>query len=503
MSKVFAVGIDGGSWNVFDYLIEKGVMPFLAGLKKKYPSGICYSVIPPMSPPAWTSFLTGVLPGKHGIYGFSYKPADSYQYSRIHDGRDISYPTIDKILKYYGKKTILVNIPMTFPPFKDAEVCISGMMSPSEKVDYIAPSFLRERFEKEGITYRIDFPYKKKEIPSIVKKDNGETFTKTLLKIEYERMKAVLHLIKEFEWDVTCYAITMTDRLQHFLWNFIFAESSKNRKITENVWKFYRGIDSILEKIYSQLNKEDKLIIFSDHGFGKYLGDFNVNRWLIKEGYLRRRKLWEIFYFYILKKLGKRKGSSLIDYQKSKCYMANVDSLNVNLKGREKMGSVEMEEYYKVLKSVKESLLNLKYKGKKIIERVYLGKELYGDNSPDIFYEFKKDYLSHGYISQIYNPCIILKSLKQGDHTREGIFLITEEPAQEINLSIVDILPVILTMTGCKIPSFIDGKLPKIIKEKVKEEIDHNFPFLPEEKIPSSEEINQQVAEKLKSLGYM
>ena len=51
-------------------LLEAGLMPRLARLRERGASGTLRSTIPTYTPPAWTSSLTGVNPGRHGVYGF-------------------------------------------------------------------------------------------------------------------------------------------------------------------------------------------------------------------------------------------------------------------------------------------------------------------------------------------------------------------------------------------------------------------------------------------------
>lgn len=510
MGRVVLLGIDGGTWKALDYLTSKKVMPCLQELKRRYGFGVCESVIPSMTPPAWTSFLTGVYPGKHGIFGFSYKPVNSYNYTRIYDRRDIQYPSMDRILSYYGKKSILVNIPMTYPPSTYTVACISGMMTPSEKANYMFPPSLGEKLKAKGINYRIDYPFrgKPKGVSNKVKKDHGKSFLEELMDIESNRAEAVFYLMEEYEWDVFAFALTMSDRLQHHLWNYLFLESSPDKKLTQNIWAFYRRVDSILGKVLARLQKEDKLLIFSDHGFERYLGDFNVNRWLMEKGYLRKRNFWEAGFRYLLKRLGLWEGCCTIDYANSKAYIANVNSINVNLQGREKEGKVGPEEYTQVLNGIRENLLKLEYRGEKVIKEVYLGEELYGGGKKnlDLFYEFKEEYLCHGYGMGIRNRRIIIeKSWKQADHIREGIFLMNEEMASPpIKLSLVDILPLTLSLTGCKIPHFIQGKVPEHIKKKYPVEIDYKFP-LGEEEIQDEGRLtdNQELLDRLKSLGYI
>lgn len=69
-ARVFIVAIDGGTWEVFDPLIEAGRMPNLAKLIEEGSRGVLRSMDPTASSIIWTTVATGKVPDKHGIRGF-------------------------------------------------------------------------------------------------------------------------------------------------------------------------------------------------------------------------------------------------------------------------------------------------------------------------------------------------------------------------------------------------------------------------------------------------
>ena len=68
--KVFVLGLDGATWDVLEPLIQDGLLPNLARLRKQGSWGSLTSVFPPLSPVAWTGVMTGKNSGKHGIFEF-------------------------------------------------------------------------------------------------------------------------------------------------------------------------------------------------------------------------------------------------------------------------------------------------------------------------------------------------------------------------------------------------------------------------------------------------
>ena len=68
--RVVIVGFDGMDPRRAERLMDDGRMPHLAALHASGTFAKLGSTCPPMSPVAWSTFSTGVNPGKHGIYDF-------------------------------------------------------------------------------------------------------------------------------------------------------------------------------------------------------------------------------------------------------------------------------------------------------------------------------------------------------------------------------------------------------------------------------------------------
>ena len=67
--KLVVIGLDGATWEVSNHYSMR-TLPNLGRLMEDGCHGYLRSTMPPFSPPAWSSFMTGMNPGKHGIFGF-------------------------------------------------------------------------------------------------------------------------------------------------------------------------------------------------------------------------------------------------------------------------------------------------------------------------------------------------------------------------------------------------------------------------------------------------
>src|SRR5467141_3249997 len=79
MPRVCIIGWDGATFDLIRPWIAEGKLPTLARLMADGASGPLRSTMPPMTFPAWSSFLTGKNPGKHGIFDFTRLRPGSYE----------------------------------------------------------------------------------------------------------------------------------------------------------------------------------------------------------------------------------------------------------------------------------------------------------------------------------------------------------------------------------------------------------------------------------------
>ena len=70
MNRIFLLGWDGATFDLIRPWVAQGKLPNIARLMETGVHGPLRSTIPPWTFPAWTSFMTGKNPGKHGIFDF-------------------------------------------------------------------------------------------------------------------------------------------------------------------------------------------------------------------------------------------------------------------------------------------------------------------------------------------------------------------------------------------------------------------------------------------------
>src|SRR3990172_4455409 len=153
VQRVVILGFDGMDPELAARYMDQGRLPHLAHLRDTGTFRPLQTTFPPISPVAWSSFLTGVNPGKHKIYDFlardcaSYLPYLSSAQIRpakrsLRTGRyllPLGRPQTKLLRKgkpfwhFLGEAgffSSIIRLPITFPPEKFSGVLLSGMCVP-------------------------------------------------------------------------------------------------------------------------------------------------------------------------------------------------------------------------------------------------------------------------------------------------------------------------------------------------------------------------------------
>ncbi|MFH1269307.1 MAG: alkaline phosphatase family protein, partial [Planctomycetota bacterium] len=151
--RVVIVGLDGMSPVVARRMIDAGQLPNFAALEAEGTFAPLESTLPSVSPTAWSTFQTGTHPDRHGVFDFLACDRNRYlpmlSSARIQPPRRVlklgryrlplGRPRITllrrsqpfwKILGEHGVFSIVLRVPITFPPEKFGGVLLSGMCVP-------------------------------------------------------------------------------------------------------------------------------------------------------------------------------------------------------------------------------------------------------------------------------------------------------------------------------------------------------------------------------------
>jgi len=115
--RVILLGLDGATYRLLKPWADEGLLPNFAALFTESTWGELASTIPPTTPPAWAACLTGKNPGKHGIFDFRESPL-KYPDRPLINLSSMQGRKLWHLFAANGKKSAVVNVPITFPPEK-------------------------------------------------------------------------------------------------------------------------------------------------------------------------------------------------------------------------------------------------------------------------------------------------------------------------------------------------------------------------------------------------
>ncbi|NWF52700.1 MAG: alkaline phosphatase family protein, partial [Nitrospirae bacterium] len=501
--KVFVFGIDGATFDIIIPLIQKGKLPNLARMVQTKAYGNLTSTIPPNSSVAWTSFATGKNAGKHGIYYFRERKANSYERPFI-SSHSIKSKTIWKILSEYGKKVGVINVPIAYPPEVVNGYMISGLLAPNRKSIFTYPPRLHfELLEKLG-----DYPLDNEA--EIIYHSSGDEISafQHLIYSNKKVMEATFYLMDKFEWDFFVVVLTLADKVQHIAWKYTIPEFRKQypelcMKFENMIEVSYSIVDEQLGRLKERLDNNTNLIILSDHGFGSISYQFYVNIWLNKLGLLNLKKYAVMKYRFqesiktslksFLTRFGKKVGMTeimdkvinipflnmnnekaytLVDWSRTKAFSSwtnGEEIILINLKGREPEGIVDHDNEYEELRDfIIKRLEEVRGEnGEKVVDRAYKREELYSGPyvylAPDI--QFTTMDMSIQPRGKLTGKDILVRpsDFSPALHRMNGIFIIEGEGIKEHfrieGAHIIDIAPTVLYLLGLPIPNDIDGRV--------------------------------------------
>ena len=536
--RVFLLGLDGGSWNAFDHLFAHDVMPNFKRLCADGVRATLESTVPPITPVAWTSLMTGVNPGKHGVFAFTRQVKDSSYLSMPVNRMDMQTPTI---FDYYRADSGLIslNLPMSYPATPIAGKMVTGMMTPQRSMgNFEHPEGLLARFAQQGIDYIID-PLVSAgrndgdEKTTSMSRASGVEFIKTMTAITENRMRAAQMLMDEEQWQVFICVIVGTDRLQHMYWDDIVPPDGGPPQST--VAEYYRRVDGHIGDIVSALDPDDTLMIVSDHGFIKSYGLFQTNEWLRRNGWLKRRE-YSRSPLYLVKlllnkfgitraKLGKliparqtrklQMVASHIDWAESDALMSGPFTIKVNLTGRETVGRVPPEKFASFVDEIIAALLAIEDDaGRQLIQEAKRSTDVYwGDQTElagDIVFSFRDDRHYSAYTMNTDCEVFAPDLERDGDHRGDGIFAAwgggVRNVAEELRFSIWDVLPTLMHVNGRSVPEICDGRVIKeILSDDREVTIDGDWRRFLDKKVDVTYDENQEaeITERLRALGYL
>lgn len=476
--NVLMIGLDGATFSLLKPLIADGVMPFLGQLIDEGVHGDLMSTRNPLTPPAWTSMITGRSPEAHGIYDFLWPdilPGGGV-YLKINDFRDNRCETVWSMANRAGKRATSMNFFGMTPPFPIDGYIISGFVPWKHLRQGTYPqSFFEDVRKLPDFDYRnlgMDIAEEKKCVLGLIEGEHSDWIA--------------LQDTRDTAWtDLTCYLMATDrteltavvldgpDKLQHLFWRFV----DPNLPTDDDPWfqdirrqclDYYRQLDRNIARLVAAAGSGTDIVLTSDHGFGPTDEIVYINEWLARHGYLKWTESARADDAGQLTATKMKDHLRMIDWRETVAFSPTPSSNSIFVK--RDMGNgvgIKDEDYAGFCLKLRQELLD--WRDPADGKPVFVGAEtnklmgrMYSGPCPDITLRLRDG----GFVSILNSTEIVIKrEHPDGTHRPNGIFIghgpsfrkgVSLEP-----LSILDVTPVLLHCLQVQVPSDLEGRVPE------------------------------------------
>jgi predicted AlkP superfamily phosphohydrolase/phosphomutase len=549
--KILVIGLDGVPLELIQRWAQGGYLPNLKSLMSTGAVGKLRSTVPPTSGPSWSTFVTGMNPGKTGIYDFLYRREGTYDFPPVNASLR-GGKTIWRYLSEAGYRVGVLNLPMSYPVEQVNGFVVSGWMTPYAAADYTHPPELAAELEREIGNYRI-YP------TETFAENRRESFMRASYELLEMRTRTAVHLAQTREWDLFVAVFFDTDRILHQLWHYLTPDHPwrTDREDREGVVRaYFEKVDDSIGQLLALAGKETLVMVLSDHGMGQANNFIVLNNWLLETGLLNLKRdpvtLAKTFMFrrgftlrnvhQLADRLGLARQAEYVagyfvdhllklaflsfldvDWSQSRAYSfgRHLGSIYVNLKGREPQGIVEPgAEYEAVRDEIERQAYGFRDErtGRLLIGQVLRREEVFSgpylDRAPDLILRPKEpsdiffglaDFGHRKTVAQVYRY--------SGMHRDDGLLIVKGpgvRPGGKIEgAAIQDMAPTILHTMGLSVPADMDGQ---VLEGAFLAEYVQSFPVQitaagssmgESAAVDYTEEGQKEIMERLKGLGYL
>lgn len=326
------------------------------------------------------------------------------------------------------------------------------------------PEFAQQLARRHGRFYTLGIPEDTKALSHGAL--NEDQFLQQAALVLKERSAQFRHALANFTSGCLFFYFGETDLVQHMFWRdrdpehpaYDVQQSEKYGAVVEDV---YVGADRLVGEALDVLKEDDTLMVLSDHGFTTFRRGFNLNSWLLKNGFAG---------LIDPSKQGKQELFMNVNWQKTKAYGLGMNGLYANLAGREKNGAVRDKDKRSLLSEIAEKLLAVQdVDGSSIVQSVHHVEDLYpGANpqvAPDLIIGYNETYRAswETVLGQMPRELVVDNDDRwSGTHLISadlipGVFLSNRKVVTETG-SVSDIAPTILGEFGIGTPASMSGK---------------------------------------------
>jgi predicted AlkP superfamily phosphohydrolase/phosphomutase len=436
LQPILVLALDGATFDVIRPMVERGELPHLSAWMKEGVAAPLPSTTPPVTFPAWSSFMTGTPPAEHGIFDFTQKVEGEYRL-RFVNSTDRAAPSLFRRVSDAGGSVLVLGLPATHPPEPVEGLLVCGFDAPvsagSDEKSASDPALYREIAAEAG-------PWMRPELDESARADDfHERAISTLLsRIDRKRDFALAALARLRSRSggrpptLTMVVFSESDTAGHHYWRDHDPSSPRHDPSASPTRRdalaaVHRRLDAACGVIREAIGPDIPCLVLSDHGMGSASEKVvHLNRYLAEQGLLHRRAGAGRFVDRVARGLrdravawlparlaqalfrrARRAAAELesrarfggLDWTRTLAFSEEANTnpgIWINLAGRERAGAVAPEDYEVVRDRVIEALAAWRLpSGNPVVARALRREEVHPgpfcERAPDIVVELALD----------------------------------------------------------------------------------------------------------------
>lgn len=482
--RTVLIGLDGATFTILDSMMENGTMPFLKQMMASVARGELRSVIPPLTPPAWTSMITGRSPGYHGITNFMQRPDPHARVLKMITSRELYAETLYSIVNRHGLRAGSLNFPAMNPPPRIDGYVLPGWVPWRWVRRNSHPTNLIDRLKQipgfDLQTLAVPFAEEEKSIGEC-ERGEYEAWIQLHTRREEQWFKVLTYLMKTDPCHLTTVIFDGIDRLQHLCWRFLdeaYIPTDPDpweQRVIALCQEYFQKVDQFIAEIVGLAGSDATILIASDHGFDAWSESIlYINTWLESQGYLRWKDSIKRSRKYRIES-GPNAALKAIDWQHTRAYASTTASngIFINVARTPDEGGVLPEEYERfrqeLITALRERCVDAAT-GEPLIAKIWTREVAFQGPRMGIAPDLTLALRDKGFISiQCSDTYLQRREEVIGTHAPDGVLIAMGPGIPHAvtlpQLSLLDVAPIILYSLDLPIPEDFEGTVPRELFE--------------------------------------
>lgn len=300
LAPVLVLALDGATFDVIGPAVRAGRMPNLERWIEEGRAAPLPSVVPPVTFPAWSSFATGLHPGRHGVFDFTHKVPGEYRI-RFTNASDRAGTSIFRRVSDAGGRVLVLGLPATYPPEPVSGLLVSGFDAPvstgTDARSASDPDLYRRIAQRAGPWMRPDLDESARD-EAFHERAVGTLVSRVGRKTRFA-LAALDELVRRdgARPDLMIVVFSESDTVGHHYWRDHDVHSPRHDpdagpERRDAVLRVHAELDAACGALRRAYGEDARCVVLSDHGMGGAARRVvHLNRFLEERGFLARSRV--------------------------------------------------------------------------------------------------------------------------------------------------------------------------------------------------------------------